>query len=122
MPWLLVVISGLLETAWAIGLKASNGFTRPAPTVLTIVLMIASFVLLSLAVRSLPIGTAYAVWVGIGAVGTAIVGVIAYREPVTVARTLCLVLLVAGIVGLKLTSPAAQGQPNQSKSGPGQPP
>lgn len=104
MSWLLVVISGLLETGWALGLKASHGFTRPWPTVLTVAGMIASFVLLSLAVRTLPIGTAYAVWVGIGALGTAILGIVFFREPATVGRMLSLVLLVAGIVGLKLTT------------------
>ena len=104
MSWLLVVISGLLETGWALGLKASHGFTRPWPTVLTVLGMIASFLLLSIAVRTLPIGTAYAVWVGIGAFGTAILGVVFFREPATVGRMLSLVLLVAGIVGLKLTT------------------
>ncbi len=104
MSWLLVVTSGLLETGWALGLKASHGFTRPWPTVLTVAGMIASFVLLSLAVRTLPIGTAYAVWVGIGALGTAILGIVFFREPATVGRMLSLVLLVAGIVGLKLTT------------------
>jgi quaternary ammonium compound-resistance protein SugE len=104
MPWILVVVSGLLEVGWAIGLKASNGFTRPLASVLTILGMLASFALLSIAVRQLPIGTAYAVWVGIGAVGTAIVGIIAYHESANLARMLCLLLVVVGIVGLKLTS------------------
>lgn len=104
MAWLLVIISGLLETGWAIGLKASHGFTRPVPTVLTIAGMIASFVLLSIAVRTLPIGTAYAVWVGIGALGTAILGIAIYGEAATVGRMVSLVLLIAGIVGLKLTT------------------
>lgn len=104
MPWLLVILSGLLETGWAIGLKASHGFTKPLPTVLTIAGMIASFVLLSIAVRTLPIGTAYAVWVGIGAFGTAILGIVFYGEAATVGRMVSLVLLIAGIVGLKLTT------------------
>lgn len=104
MSWFLVFISGLLEIGWATGLKASEGLTRPVPTILTILGMIASFVLLSLAVRTLPIGTAYAVWVGIGAVGTALLGIVIYKEPLTVMRTLSIVLVVAGIVGLKLTS------------------
>ena len=106
MAWFLVLLSGLLEVAWALGLKASQGFTRPLPSVLTIVGMLASFGLLSLAVRTLPIGTAYAVWVGIGAVGTAVLGIILYHEPVTVARVVCLLLIVAGVVGLRLTTPA----------------
>lgn len=104
MPWLLVVISGLLEVGWAIGLKASHGFTRPLASVLTILGMLASFALLSVAVRQLPIGTAYAIWVGIGAVGTAIVGIIAFHEPANLPRLVCLMLVLVGIVGLKLTS------------------
>jgi len=107
MSWLLVVVSGLLEVAWAIGLKASHGFTRPIPTVLTIVGMLASFVLLSTAVRQLPIGTAYAVWVGIGAVGTALLGIVLYGEPASALRLVCLVLILAGIIGLRLTTPAS---------------
>lgn len=107
MAWFLVIVSGLLETGWALGLKASEGFTKPLPSVLTIAGMLASFALLTIAVRTLPIGTAYAIWVGIGAVGTAILGILVYREPVTVARIACLLLVVAGIVGLKLTSPAS---------------
>lgn len=104
MPWLLVILSGLLETGWAIGLKASNGFTRPLPTVLTLLGMIASFVLLSIAVRTLPIGTAYAVWVGIGALGTAILGIVIYGEAASVLRIGSMLLLVAGIIGLKLST------------------
>ena len=104
MAWLLVIVSGLLETGWAIGLKTSDGFTKPLPTALTIAGMIASFILLSIAARTLPIGTAYAVWVGIGALGTAILGVILFDEAVTVLRVISLVLLIAGIVGLKLSS------------------
>ncbi len=102
MPWLILVLSGLLETGWAIGLKASHGFTRPLPTVLTLLGMAASMLLLSLAVRTLPIGTAYAVWVGIGAIGTAIVGMACFGEPATAWRLASLGLLLAGIVGLKL--------------------
>lgn len=112
MSWLLIVVSGLLEVGWAIGLKASHGFTRPLPTVLAIVGMLASFVLLSLAVRQLPIGTAYAVWVGIGAVGTALLGIILYGEPVSAVRLACLVLIVAGIIGLSLTSTPAEAPPD----------
>ncbi len=102
MPWLILVLSGLLETGWAIGLKASHGFTRPLPTVLTLLGMAASMLLLSLAVRTLPIGTAYAVWVGIGAIGTAIVGMAYFGEPATAWRLASLGLLLAGIIGLKL--------------------
>jgi quaternary ammonium compound-resistance protein SugE len=107
MSWLLVIVSGLLEVAWALGLKASHGFSRLGASVFTLVTMLASFTLLSVAVRNLPLGTAYAVWVGIGAVGTALVGMTYYGEPASVARLACLVLVVAGIVGLKLTSPGA---------------
>ncbi|MBA3451652.1 MAG: multidrug efflux SMR transporter [Deltaproteobacteria bacterium] len=104
MPWVLVFVSGLLEVGWAIGLKASAGLTRPLPTVLTIAGMIASFALLSIAVRQLPIGTAYAVWVGIGAVGTALLGIVIYKEPASAVRIGCLALVVVGIVGLKVTA------------------
>jgi quaternary ammonium compound-resistance protein SugE len=104
MSWLLVVLSGVLETGWAIGLKASHGFTRPLPTALTLAGMVASFAMLSVAVRTLPIGTAYAVWVGIGALGTAILGIVIHAEPASAPRLVSLALLVAGIVGLKLTS------------------
>jgi quaternary ammonium compound-resistance protein SugE len=104
MSWILVVVSGLLEAAWAIGLKASAGFTRPYITLLTLAGMLASFALLVTAARELPIGTAYAVWVGIGAVGAAILGIVIYREPFTAARVASLLLIVAGIVGLKLSS------------------
>lgn len=107
MAWFLVVISGLLEVGWAIGLKASHGLSRPLPAVLTVLGMLASFALLSIAVRQLPIGTAYAVWVGIGAVGTALVGIAVFREPASAARIFCLVLVVAGIIGLKLTTRTA---------------
>ena len=107
MTWLLVVISGLLEVGWAIGLKASQGMTRPVPTVLTIAGMLASFALLSIAVRQLPIGTAYAVWVGIGAVGTAALGIVIYAEPASAIRIACLAMIVVGIIGLKWTSAPA---------------
>lgn len=103
MSWLLLILSGLLETAWAIGLKLSEGLSRPGMAVLTIAGMIASFVLLAIAARDLPIGTAYAVWVGIGALGTAVLGIVVFHEPVTAARMVSLVLLIGGIVGLKLT-------------------
>jgi quaternary ammonium compound-resistance protein SugE len=101
-PWILVVVSGLLEAGWAIGLKSSQGFTRPLPTVLTLAGMFASFGMLSIAARDLPIGTAYAVWVGIGAIGAAVLGIVLYREPVSALRVGSLALLLLGIVGLKL--------------------
>lgn len=104
MSWLLIIISGLLETGWAIGLKAADGFTRPVPTVLTLLGMVTSFVLLSVAVRTLPIGTAYAVWVGIGALGTALLGMLLYSEPASLSRLISIALLVAGIAGLKLST------------------
>ena len=107
MAWLLLVISGIVEAGWAIGLKASDGFTRPLPAALTLAGMLVSFVLLTIAARTIPIGTAYAVWVGIGALGAAILGIVIYDEPATAARLACLVLLVAAIVGLKLTSPTS---------------
>lgn len=107
MPWILLAIAGLLETGWAIGLKYTEGFTRPVPTVLTIAAIIGSMVLLGLAVRDLPVGTAYAVWVGIGALGTAVLGILLFGEPATPARLLFLALLLIAIAGLKLTAPSA---------------
>ena len=104
MPWLHLIIAGLLEVAWAIGLKQTDGWTRLWPSVITALLMVASFFFLSLALRSLPLGTAYAIWTGIGAVGTAMIGIFVFGEPRTAARLVCIVLIVAGIVGLKLTS------------------
>jgi quaternary ammonium compound-resistance protein SugE len=102
MSWFLVVISGLLEAGWALGLKASDGFSRPLPTALTLAGMIASFAMLSVAARDLPIGTAYAVWVGIGAVGAALLGILVHGEPASALRLGSLALIVAGIAGLKL--------------------
>jgi quaternary ammonium compound-resistance protein SugE len=106
MAWIMLVVAGLMEVGWAVGLKQSEGFTRPIPTAITLVLMVASMWLLGLAARSLPIGTAYAVWTGIGAVGTALVGLAILHEPATAGRLACLGLIVAGIVGLKLLTPA----------------
>ncbi len=100
-PWLLVIIAGLMETGWAIGLKYSDGFTRPIPSALTIGGAIVSFWLLSLAMKDLPVGTAYAVWVGIGAVGTAIAAVFLFAEPVNALRVAGILLIVAGIAALK---------------------
>jgi quaternary ammonium compound-resistance protein SugE len=106
MAWILLVLAGLLEIVWAVGLKYTEGFTKPLPTVITVVAMAASVFLLGIAARDLPIGTAYAVWVGIGAVGTAIFGIVLLSDPTNAARLACLALLLASIVGLKLTTPA----------------
>ena len=106
MNWIALVIAGLFEVGWAVGLKYTDGFTRVWPSVATIVAMVLSVLLLGWAVRSLPLGTAYAVWVGVGAVGTAIVGMVLFHEPATAGRLASLALVVAGIVGLKLATPA----------------
>jgi len=106
MAWLLLLLAGLLEIGWAIGLKYTDGFTRPLATGLTVGAMIASMFLLGLAVRSLPIGTAYAIWTGIGTVGTALLGIVLLGEPATAVRLSCIGLIVAGIVGLKLVTAA----------------
>ncbi len=102
MAWTLLVIAGLLEIVWAIGLKYSEGFTRPRASALTIAAMLASFYLLSRALQTIPVGTGYAVWTGIGAAGTAVIGMAVLGEPATTARILCLALIVLGIVGLKV--------------------
>ena len=102
--WALLVIAGLLEVGWAIGLKYTEGFSRPLPTVLTVLSMIVSLGLLGLALRDLPVGTAYAVWTGVGAVGTAALGIALFGDPATVGRLACIGLIVAGIVGLKLVT------------------
>lgn len=101
MPWLILVCAGLLETAWAVGLKFTDGFSRPWPTALTVIALIGSVWLLAIAVRSLPLGTAYAVWTGIGAVGTVIVGILRFGESASPSRLACVALIVAGLVGLK---------------------
>ena len=106
MPWVLLLIAGLLEVGWAIGLKYTEGFSRPVPSALTLTAMAGSVVLLGLAMKSLPVGTAYAVWVGVGAVGTAILGMVLFNEPANMGRIASLGLIVAGIVGLKLATPA----------------
>jgi quaternary ammonium compound-resistance protein SugE len=105
MAWFVLVVAGLFEVAWAIGLKYTDGFTRLWPTVGTVAAMIISLGLLGLAMKSLPVGTSYAVWVGVGAVGTAILGIVLLGEPANTGRLLSLGLIVAGIVGLKLSSP-----------------
>ena len=99
----MLVIAGLFEVGWAIGLKYTEGFTRLWPSVGTVAAMVFSVVLLGWAMRTLPVGTAYAVWTGIGAVGTVILGIVLFQEPATVARLLCVAMILAGIVGLKLT-------------------
>jgi quaternary ammonium compound-resistance protein SugE len=104
MPWLYLLIAGLLEVAWATGLKSSEGFTRLGWSVFTIVTALGSFWLLALAMRQLPLGTAYAVWTGIGAVGAFVLGIVVMGEAVSVARVLSALLIVAGLVGLKLSS------------------
>ena len=101
MAWLYLAVAGLLEIVWAVGLKYTDGFTRPAPTAITLAAMAASMYFLALAVRSIPIGTGYAVWTGIGAVGVAILGMVLFDEPRTLWRIGCIVLIVAGILGLK---------------------
>ena len=103
MAWVLLFIAGLFEVAWAIGLKYTEGFTRLWSSVGTVAAMTASVVLLGLAMRALPVGTAYAVWTGIGAVGTVLLGIVLLAEPATAARLACVGLIVAGILGLKLT-------------------
>jgi len=106
MPWLLLLLAGLFEIAWAVGLKYSEGFTRPLASTITVVAMLISVVLLGLAMKSLPVGTSYAVWVGIGALGTALLGVLLFDEPLTAGRVLSFALILAGVVGLKLATPA----------------
>jgi quaternary ammonium compound-resistance protein SugE len=105
MPWFLLLIAGMLEVGWAIGLKYTEGFTKPIASVLTLAAMAGSVVLLGMAMKSLPVGTSYAVWVGVGAVGTAILGMVLFQEPATLGRIASLGLIVAGIVGLKLATP-----------------
>ncbi|AKL13978.1 TPA: quaternary ammonium compound efflux SMR transporter SugE [Kluyvera intermedia] len=105
MSWIILVIAGLLEVVWAIGLKYTHGFTRLVPSVITVTAMIVSVVMLSWAMKNLPTGTAYAVWTGIGAVGAAITGMVLLGESANPARLLSLALIVAGIIGLKLSTP-----------------
>ena len=104
MNWLILFAAGLLEVGWAIGLQFTEGFTRLWPTVWTLLSMVLSISLLGIAVNSLPVGTAYAIWVGIGAIGTAIMGIILFNEPLNTLRVASLLLILAGIVGLKLSS------------------
>jgi len=104
MSWSILFVAGLFEVVWAIGLKYTDGFTRLWPSIGTAVAMLISVVLLGLAMRTLPVGTAYAVWTGIGAVGTVILGIVLFGDPANPARLLCVALIVCGILGLKLTS------------------
>ena len=104
MAWIYLTVAGLFEIGWAIGLKYTDGFTRLLPSVWTLASMILSIVLLGLALRTLPVGTAYAVWTGIGAIGTAALGIYLFAEPATVARLLCIGLILSGIIGLKLVT------------------
>jgi quaternary ammonium compound-resistance protein SugE len=105
MPWIILLLAGLFEVGWAIGLKYTEGFTKLWPSVGTIAAMIVSLGLLGVAMKSLPVGTSYAVWVGVGAVGTALLGIVLLGEPATAGRLASLGLIVAGIIGLKLSSP-----------------
>lgn len=106
MAWAILIVAGLFEIAWAIGLKYTEGFTRPWPSVFTGTSMVVSVVLLGIAMKSLPVGTSYAVWVGVGAVGTAILGIVLFGESANAGRLLSLGLIVAGIIGLKLATPS----------------
>ncbi|MGQ0793253.1 MAG: quaternary ammonium compound efflux SMR transporter SugE [Deltaproteobacteria bacterium] len=104
MGWGYLIIAGILEVLWAVGLKYTYGFTRITPSVFTVAVMIASFIFLSLALKTIPLGTGYAIWTGIGAVGTTTLGIILFAEPATAVRLGCIGLIVAGIAGLKITS------------------
>ena len=105
MAWIVLVLAGLFEVGWAVGLKYTDGLTRPLPTALTVLAMAVSLALLGLALKTLPLGTAYAVWTGIGTVGTALLGIWLFGEPAAALRLACIGLIVAGIVGLKLAGP-----------------
>lgn len=102
MQWIYLIIAGIFEISWAVGLKFSHGFTQILPAIFTVVCMVLSFYFLALALKSLPLGTAYAIWTGIGTIGTVILGIILFREPVTVLRLVCIALIICGITGLKL--------------------
>jgi quaternary ammonium compound-resistance protein SugE len=105
MAWFVLVAAGLLEIGWAIGLKHTAGFTRLVPTVLSLLSMVASIALLGLALKTLPLGTAYAIWTGIGALGTVVIGILFFGEDASPPRLLCVALILIGLVGLKVTSP-----------------
>jgi quaternary ammonium compound-resistance protein SugE len=104
MAWLYLVVAGIFEVVWATSLKYTDGFTKLYPSIITIVGMIISFMFLSISLKTLPLGTAYAIWTGIGAIGTVIIGILMFGEPQSIARILFVVLIISGIVGLKLTS------------------
>lgn len=104
MQWIYLFIAGIFEVGWALGLKYSEGFSKLVPSVLTVIGMVASFYFLSLALKHLPLGTAYAIWTGIGTVGTVILGIVLFKEPLDGLRILCIVLIVTGIIGLKVLS------------------
>jgi quaternary ammonium compound-resistance protein SugE len=106
MAWILLIIAGLFEVGWAIGLKYTDGFTRPLPTAGTIAAMVISVWLLGIAMKTLPVGTAYSVWVGVGAAGTVILGIILFKEPANALRLASIALVIAGIAGLKVATPA----------------
>jgi quaternary ammonium compound-resistance protein SugE len=106
MAWILLIIAGLFEIGWAIGLKYTDGFTRPLPTAGTMAAMVISVWLLGIAMKTLPVGTAYSVWVGVGAAGTVILGIILFKEPANALRLASIALVIAGIVGLKVATPA----------------
>lgn len=105
MAWFILVIAGLFEVGWAIGLKYTEGFSRLWPTVGTVFAMVMSVWLLSIAMKSIPVGTAYSIWVGVGAAGTVILGIVLFREPANAARLISVALIIIGIVGLKLATP-----------------
>jgi quaternary ammonium compound-resistance protein SugE len=106
MAWVYLLIAGLLEVVWAVGMKYADGWTKLYPSIFTIVSMVIGFYFLSLAVKSLPLGTAYAIWTGIGTIGTVIYSVIYFKEPMDLVKAICILLIVSGIVGLKLFSKA----------------
>lgn len=105
MGWFYLLVAGLLEVGWAVGLKYTDGFSRPVPSLLTVAAMIASLALLGLALKTLPLGTAYAIWTGVGTVGTAVMAIILFNDSASAMRLFCIGLIVAGIVGLKLATP-----------------
>lgn len=105
MQWFFLILAGLLEVAWALGLKYSQGFTKFLPSVFTIFGMVLSFYFLSLSLKDLPMGNAYAIWTRIGTVGTVILGILIFKEPVSITRLICIGFIIIGIVGLKLVSP-----------------
>ncbi|HIS54370.1 TPA: quaternary ammonium compound efflux SMR transporter SugE [Candidatus Galligastranaerophilus gallistercoris] len=104
MHWFYLLIAGLFEISWAVGLKFSHGFTKITPSVITVICMVLSFYFLALALKNLPLGTAYAIWTGIGTIGTVIFGILFFKEPVSAVRLVCIMLIISGITGLKLIS------------------